>query len=184
MKDFNLDFASDEWDIGAIASSGGTTNYATDVVTLPTDTQSWDDVGAGGELNVQVSITETFVGGGTPTVTFEVGLADDNAGTNWVTIGTSGAIAEADLGAATIAETGGAPFPSGDVGTVIIKLDSLANDLAGSAQGKFLSLRAVISGSSPTNDLTAGKVKAWLGFGKGNGVQNLKHFHRSGFTMP
>ncbi|MGA0397092.1 MAG: hypothetical protein ACO3O3_08020 [Ilumatobacteraceae bacterium] len=191
FRDIALNFTkSNEWDLGATLGSGDT-EYAPDVITLPTDTQSWDDIAAGEDLYVAIHVTEDFASGGSAGVRFEVVLADNNAGLNSYRIGETKNFSMAELSSVqSNADPDGSDSvgllnsAKGSAGAILMTLRPLELDLDdGSAQvleGKFLSLRAVETGSAA---LTQGKVQAWLTFAKDTGVQGLKRFHRSGFTI-
>ena len=174
--DISLNFTkSNDWDLGADLGASDA-EYARDVITLPGDTQSWDDFGAGQDLVVAINVTESFASSGDPTCQFEVGLATNNAGGSFYSLGLSRAFTKAQLTA------------QGDTGILnpavanlfMIPLKPLDLDLDNTPNGKFISLRAV---NAVSTAFTAGKVQAWLTMSKGTGVQNLKHFHESGFTV-
>jgi hypothetical protein len=182
IRDHHLNFTrSSDWDLGALAASG--TAYAPDAITLPTDTQSWDDIGGGMDLWVALNVVETFTsaGGNAADVRFDVLLADDNAGTNPTRIGETQAFSCADLTVADGAASDVGILLPGVANAVLIALRPLEVDLDGSVLGKFISLKA--SNTDSVNAFTQGKVQAWLTIGKDTGVQGLKHFHRSGFVV-
>lgn len=187
IRDHHLNFTkSSDWDLGALAASGEA--YAPDAITLPTDTQSWDDIGGGQDLWVAINVVESFTsaGGNAADVRFDVLLADDNAGTGTYRIGETKAFSCADLTVADAATDDVGILKKGAANAILIPLRplelSLDNDTAQVPKGKFISLKA--TNTDGANAFTEGKVQAWLTIGKDTGVQGLKYFHRSGFTFP
>jgi len=187
FRDITLNFTkSNDWDLGATLGSADT-EYAPDTITLPTDTQSWDDIGGGHDLLVAIHVVEAFASGGASQVRFDVGLATDNAGTGFYRIGETKGLTIAEMNSV---QTSADPDGDDSVGllnraggaasAILIPLRPLELDLDGTPKGKFISLRAVETASAA---LTQGKVQAWLTLAKDTGVQGLKHFHRSGFTV-
>ena len=191
FRDIALNFTkSNDWDLGANLGSDDT-DYAPDAITLPTDTQSWDDIGAGEDLYVAIHVVEAFTSGGAATVRFDVGLATDNAGAGFYRIGETKAFSMAELNSVqTDADSAGSSklgllnAAPGAAGAILMPLRPLEVDLDNNTaqilNGKFISLRAVSGGSAA---LTQGKAQAWLTIGKDTSVQPLKRFHRSGFTV-
>lgn len=185
FRDIMLNFTkSNDWDLGATLGSGDT-EYAPDTITLPTDTQSWDDIGGGEDLYVAIHVVESIDSAGSPQIRFDVGLADDNAGTGFYRIGETKGFTKAELTVTAPDFTAGSEANVGVLqpaaaNAILIPLRPLEIDLDGSTKGKFISLRAVETASVA---LSEGKVRAWLTIGKDTGVQGLKHFHRSGFTV-
>ena len=130
---------------------------------------------------------EAFASGGAATVRFDVGLATNNAGGGFYRIGETKSFSIAELNSVqTSADPDGSESlgllnqDSGAASAILIPLRPLELDLNNTPEGKFVSLRAVETGSAA---LTQGKVQAWLTIAKDTGVQGLKHFHRSGFTV-
>lgn len=194
FRDINLNFTkSSDWDLGSLGANGQA--YAPDTITLPPDTDSWDDIGGGQDLFVAIHVVEDFSSAGGATVRFDVGLADNNAGSNFYRIGETKAFTMDELSSVqTNADPDGSDSTGllnstyGAAGAILIPLRPLElelddNTATAPLNGKFISLKVSETSIAPGNALTQGKVQAWLTIGKDTGVQGLKRFHRSGFTV-
>jgi hypothetical protein len=187
LHDINLRFTAGEWDLGGeAAATAGNPVYAPDAITLPVNSsealsaEDWYDLGAGEPVYVHVSVTEGFAGTAATRVAFQWGFATDAAGTGFAFAFATRAFAVAELVAA--------PAAPGNLSTDFDQISGLVMpwmpmDYPDPNNNKFLVMRTVITGTPSTDDLTAGKIKAYLSVGKGNGVQALKKFHQSGFTV-
>lgn len=185
LHDINLRFTAGEWDLGTTAA--GATVYAPDAITLPVNSsealsaEDWYDLGAGEPVYVHVSVTEGFAGTVNTGVSFQWGFATDAGGAGFAFAFGTRSFTASDLVAAD-------PTVKGNLSTAFDKVSGivmpwLPMDYPDPNNNKFLVMRTVVTGTAPGDNLTAGKIKAYLAVGKGNGIQHLKKFHQSGFTI-
>lgn len=186
FRDTNLSFTkSNDWDLGADLPSDDSV-FAPDAITLPSDTVTWDDIGAGQQLYVAIHVVEKFESGGAPTVRFDVGVSTENGATGFYRVGETKSFTVAEMNSTVTAadptgtDSVGLLTNGGVANAILIPLRPIELDVDGSPHGKFLALKAD-NGVAAT--LTQGKVRAWLTIGQDTSVQPTKHYHRSGFTV-
>ena len=187
LHDINLRFTAGEWSLGGTAAAAaGNAVYAPDAITLPVNSsaalsaEDWYDLGAGEPVHVHVSVTEGFAGTENTRVSFQWGFATDAVGTGFAYAFSSRGFGVSELVAA--------PAAPGNLSTAFAQVSGLVlpwlpMESPDPNNHKFLVMRTVVTGTPGTDNLTAGKIKAYLSVGKGNGIQALKKFHQSGFTV-